>query len=679
MQTSLAWLNDYLDRAADADEADRALTRVGFPLDGREDVTTSAGQRDTALDVEITSNRPDCLCHLGLARELAAATDRALQPPDITLPNEGDASVETFTRVDNDAADLCPVYTARIITGVKVGPSPQWLVDRLEAAGLRSVNNVVDVTNFVLLELAQPLHAFDLHALNEQRIVVRRAAKSEPFTAIDGSAHALRDDMLVIADAQRPVAIAGVMGGLDTEVGDNTTAILLESAIFDPLSVRRTSRALKLASDSSFRFERGVDPRGVEMASRRAAQLIVQLAGGTLAQGVIRAGEPEPEPRTLALRSQRCRDLLGVELGDDTQHELLERLNLSPKREQDRIVCTVPTYRLDLQREVDLIEEVGRLHGFDDVPTHERIALNVRPVQDTIAARRQLGRTLTAHGFHETITFSLVAPNQAERFLPDSAEPVHMHDAGRRAEPTLRPSLLPSLLICRKANQDHGNTNVRLFETAASWSRQCGEIRERRTLALLCDAADGQLAVRELRGTIEELIERLGGAAARQAVTVEPADAPNYSAAVTVKLHDQPLGALGLIASETRDAFDLKTSVAGAELTLDPLIALYPPDRAVRELPRYPAIERDLSVIVAESVAWREIERAVHDAQPPLLEALSFLGTYRGKPIEKGSKSVSFRMLFRDPDKTLRHDEVDPQVESVVTALRERVGVELRA
>ncbi len=227
--------------------------------------------------------------------------------------------MQTLTSVHNEADDLCPVYTARVITGVKVGPSPQWLVERLEAVGLRSVNNVVDVTNFVLLEYAQPLHAFDLNKLSEKRIVVRRAKNGEAFTAIDGSKHELRERMLVIADADKPVAVAGVMGGLDSEVSDSTSDLLLESAMFDPLSVRRTSRALKLASDSSFRFERGVDPRGIEAASRRAVELILELAGGTLAEGMIRTGEPEPQPHELALRTQRCRDLLGVDLSDDQQ------------------------------------------------------------------------------------------------------------------------------------------------------------------------------------------------------------------------------------------------------------------------------------------------------------------------------------------------------------------------
>src|SRR5690606_32459854 len=248
--------------------------------------------------------------------------------------------------------------------------------------------NVVDVTNFVLFEMGQPLHAFDLAKLAGRRIVVRRAAPGEKFTAIDGSKHELRDSMLVIADAEKAVAVAGVMGGLDSEVSGATVDVLLESARFDPLSIRRTSRALKLASDSSYRFERGVDPRGIEIASRRAAQLILELAGGELAEGIIRAGEPEPEPSILTLRPERCNALLGTDLSIEEQSQLLARLGLQPRAQDGSIVCTVPTYRLDLQREIDLVEEVGRLHGLNRIATRERIEIQARPVQPAVAARR---------------------------------------------------------------------------------------------------------------------------------------------------------------------------------------------------------------------------------------------------------------------------------------------------
>ncbi|MFP4145333.1 MAG: phenylalanine--tRNA ligase subunit beta [Phycisphaeraceae bacterium] len=677
MNTSLDWLNDYLDRPCDAEEAERLLTGVGFPLDGQEQVFVPSGEADTVLDVEITSNRSDCLSHRGLAREVAAASDRTLRELDTALPDPAAGPVSELTSVANEDSELCPVYTARVIRGVKVGPSPDWLVDRLEAIGLRSVNNVVDITNFVLFETGQPLHAFDMNRLAERRIVVRRAKDGERFTAIDGTKHELKSSMLVIADAERPVAIAGVMGGLDSEVGGSTTDILLESAMFQPLSTRQTSRALKLASDSSYRFERGVDPRGVEIASRRAAKLILELAGGQLADGVIRVGEPEPPLTQLTLRPGRCNALLGTDLSAERQAELLDKLGLDPQVGPEAIRCTVPSYRLDLKREVDLIEEVARLHGLDQIAIDTRIEIEAKSMQPHVAARRELGRVLTGWGYHETVTFSFVSPKQGKPFL-EQGEAVLIDDERRKAEPMLRPSLLPSLLVCRKANQDMGNTGVHLYEVGSTWTGEQGDIREVRRVGLLVDAEDAQAGVREIRGAIEELVERLGGPKARSGLEVKPGELNIYDAAAEVTLDGRRLGRFGLVTSKTRDLFDVKVPVAAGELELDPLLAMYPPQRRVGELPKYPAIERDLSVVVSEDVSWQQIAEAVESAKPDLLESLEFLGVYRGKGIEKGSKSVSLRMLFRSRAGTLRHEQVDPQVEAVVASLKEKTGAELR-
>ncbi len=679
MKISLDWLNQYLDRPAAEHEVEPALTAVGFPVESREHTAGADGRPDVVFDVEVTSNRSDCLSHVGVARELAAATGRALREPTAELPPAADR-VASLTRVDNHEPTLCPVYTARVIRGVRIGPSPAWLAQRLERVGLRPVNNVVDVTNFVLHELGQPLHAFDLAALHERRIVVRRARTREPFVAIDGSKHELDDQMLVIADADRVTAVAGVMGGLETEVSDATADVLLESAAFDPVSVRRTSRLLKLMSDSSYRFERGVDPRGVERASRRAAALIVEVAGGELAEGVIRVGEAEPEPTEVTMRCDRCRSLLGEPLEDARQAELLERLGLSPRQRDGRIACRVPTHRRDLKREVDLIEEVARLHGLENVPVRPRIELDVRPKQPELTARQLVARVLVAHGFHEAMTPSFLAERHGRPFLANGDEAVLLADERRKAEPMLRPSLLPSLLLCRKSNQDAGNADVRLFETASTWSFRDGRVMERQRLTLLTDASgDGGAAVRALRGTLAELVQHLGGDGALARLTVEPADAPTLATAGTVKLGDEALGVIGVLDAATRDLFDLKVATAALEVDLPPLLSLYPPRRQVSELPRFPAIERDLSILVDESVRWAEVERLVRGTEPAMLERLSFLDVYRGKPIPKGRKSVSLRMHFRDPHGTLRHEQVDPQVRAVVESLQKQLNAELRA
>lgn len=671
MLISLQWLNQYLDRSIDADQADALLTAAGFPLDGREPAAD-----DIVLDVEVTSNRPDCLSHVGVAREVAAASGRTLQRPTIDIDPAG-PDVNELTSVDNQAADLCPLYTARVIRGVKIGPSPRWLARELEAIGLRPVNNVVDITNFVLHELGQPLHAFDMHKLAGRRIVVRRATAGEPFTAIDGTKHKLAETMLVIADQSGPVAVAGVMGGRDSEVGDPTTDILIESARFDPLSVRTTSRTLKLASDSSYRFERGVDPAGVDRASRRAAQLIVELAGGELASGVIAQGESPAEPRVVAMRVDRCRDLLGHDVPVEGMIEKLAGLELAPTHDGgDTIRCTIPPHRLDLHREADLIEEVARTAGYDAIPVKPKMALTVRPPQPLVLARRAVDRVLVAHGFHETITFSNIAPDAASAFVASGDELIALADA-RAAAPALRPSVLPSLLAVRKTNQDAHNTQVKLYEIARAFTQRGGAYHEQRQLALLADAQD-EASLRGLRGTIEELLDTLGVDA-----TVQPTDdAPRWAAAAgLIVAADQPdkvLGAIGRVNATTLKQFDLKVTVDAAWLDYQAITAGYPPTRAVGELRRFPAIERDLSVVVDEAVAWAAIESAVRRPDPPLLQGVDFLGVYRGKQVGAGRKSVSFRMRFSDPDKTLRHEEVDPQVQAVVASLKQRTHAELR-
>lgn len=685
MKISLHWLNDYLDPPVAADAVDGLLTGHGFPIEDTVPHTEGPAKGDTMFDVEVTSNRGDCLSHVGCAREVAAATGATLKRPDGSLPapgNEKGPAVDSVTSVDHQNPDACPLYSARVITGVKVGPSPDWLVAKLEAVGLRSVNNVVDVTNFVLLELGQPLHTFDLDKLAGKKIVVRNATQGEKFTAIDGTKHKLRDDMLVIADGEKPQAVAGVMGGLDSEVGDGTTDLLLEAAIFEPLQVRRTSRALKLASDSSFRFERGVDPVGVERASRRAAALILELAGGTLAEGVIRVGPQtqDPEPHTLTLRAARCNALLGLELSPDQQADYLGRIGLLAQADGDTVIAKIPTFRLDLLREVDLIEEIARLHGMDAIPMKPKIELVARPPQDKVRARRAIGDALVAHGYHETITFSFIRPAVAEPFLANGASSLMLEGDHKKDEPMLRPSVLPSLLQCRKLNQDAGNHGVRLFETASTWNVVDGQTVERVKLALLRDAEDSDGALRELRGAIDEVVEALGGSSAREQVRVEPMENSGvYAAAGRVMLGDQALGEMGLIAPAIRDAMDVQTPQVAAELDVEALLALYPPTREVAALPKFPGIERDLSVIVAEDVAWNRVAAAVSAAGPALLEDLSFVGVYRGKPIPSGQKSVSLRMRFRDPQRTLRHDQVDPQVAAVVKTLGEQVGAELRS
>ena len=681
MKISLNWLNMYLDRAIDAEEAERLLTDAGFPIEGCDEVL---GGADLMLDVEVTSNRPDVLSHVGVAREITSRGGRVLQRPSCAAPSADGVAIESLCSVSVEEPKLCPAYTARVITGVKVGPSPDWLRERIEAVGGRSVNNVVDVTNYVLLELGQPLHAFDLGKLAGGGVVVRCAKEGEAFSAIDGTSHKLKSHMLVIADADAPVALAGVMGGKDSEVGAQTVDLLIESADFDALSVRRTSRQLKLASDSSFRFERGVDPVGVDEASCRACELIMQVAGGSLAVGVIRVGDTPKALHTIKLRPQRTAALLGIDLPAEAQAAHLNALGIETEVQGETLTATIPSYRLDLLREVDLIEEVARQYGLDNIPLKDTIDIVAHHPQPSVQARRAMTEVLVAHGYHETVTPSLMPLKDAQVFAV-GGEPASLTEDMRRQDNTLRPAVLPSLLACRKLNQDGGNRGVKLFELAAGWGKHEGKIIENRQLALLRDAEDAQGAVSELKGTIAELVHALGGASAvgpgagPGGLTFEPIDDPWYSVAACIKLGGQMAGSVGLLKQSLVDHYALQVPVASALLCMESFASMYPPSHSAEALPKYPAIERDLSVVVDEQVAWQAIEQAVAGAEPELLESTSFVGTYRGKQVGKGKKSVTLRMQFRDPERTLRHDQVDPQVAAVVGALTEKVSAELRS
>src|SRR5688572_25546597 len=371
MNISLEWLRDFLPKPVDAGAAADALIRGGFPVEN----IVQRGE-DTVLDVEVTSNRGDCLSHVGVAREMSALLNVPFKSEQ-SRPAETGPPVKDVTSVVIEARDLCPHYVARVIRGVKIGPSPAWMVRRLEAVGLRSINNVVDVTNYVMFEMGQPLHAFDFDRLRGKKIIVREARLGEKITSIDGHERRLAAGMLVIADAERPVALAGVMGGIDSEVSGATVNVLLESARFDPLSVRKTARALAMKSDSSYRFERGLDPTLPERASLRAAQLILETAGGELLSGAAAAGDAVHKPKQLSLRMGRLKQLLGIEIPLPQVVDALTRLGLAPAPHGNRVNVTVPSWRLDINLEVDLIEEVARVVGYDKVPVRDRIEVRV--------------------------------------------------------------------------------------------------------------------------------------------------------------------------------------------------------------------------------------------------------------------------------------------------------------
>jgi phenylalanyl-tRNA synthetase beta chain len=678
MKTSVAWLNTYLDPPASADEQAELLTRAGFPLEEREDVTLPDGTADVMQDYEMTSNRGDAVCHLGLAREIAAISGRTLVPPPVNLPKPV-GRAEDHAAITNHEPTRCPLYTGRIIRGVKVGPSPRWLANHLIARGDIPRNNVVDATNYVLFEMGQPTHVFDLAKLKGAQINIRMARPDEPFLPIgEGAAEVkLGPQDLVIADAQDAVAIGGVKGGALSAVTDATTDLLLEAATFDPVAVRNTSRRLNIASDSSYRFERGVHPLQINAAADRLAALIIELAGGERCDGVLAAGAPVPERRTASMRPARCRRILGVEISDDQMAAFLDLLGFEPQRKADWIHCTVPANRLDIEREIDLIEEVGRMYGHDRIPIADTIDIRVAPPQPTELARKAVADELVGMDFIETVTHSLVSEAHAKLFQPPGLDLLRVDDERAKAEPVLQTSILPGLLRVYALNRDNGVPDVRLFEHASTFALREHESVEGFRLGMIVPQVDDTPALRVLRGIIDRTIEMVAGD--HVAVTMHTDHAlPWFEPCAELRIDDTSVGSYGLLTPSVRRAFDIDAPVAGAELNLLPWYETYPPIEQARRLPSFPGIERDISIIVPETVCWAEVESRVLMVQPDDLQAVAFITTYRGKQVPAGHKSLTLRLVFRAADRTLTHEEIDPRAEAVMEALQAAFGAEIR-
>ncbi len=675
MKILLSWLSDYIETGLGADQIAEVLSDLGFPCEGIEREGIEHPGAYVVIDVEITSNRGDCLGYIGVARELAAATGKELKMPTVEL-DELDKNVTEFAGVEIVEPDLCGRYTARIIDGVKVGPSPDWLRKRLEAVGLRSVNNVVDATNYAMMETGQPPHAFDYAKIADGKIIVRKAISGERLTSIDGTQCDLNTDMLVIADARGSVAIAGVMGGLDTEVSEMTTAVLLEDAYFDPVSVRTTSRRLALPSEAAFRFERTVDIEMVEWASKRTAQLITQVAGGKVARGVIDIYPKKPEQKEVTLRLSRLSRLLGIEVPCEEVLRILSALSFKPQSKDDLIVCSVPSWRSDVYREVDLIEEVARVYGYNKVPTERKIKIEVVPVDTRQKLVESLGMYLNGCGFYETINVGFVDNSIAELFTKTGVkEYLGVKDVSRKNANLLRQNLIGSLLGVLKTNLNAKNLPCRIFEIADTFvpiREQDGGLPIQKTkLALVCDSD-----LRDLRGVIEGLIKKIDRDAQ---IVFAPADLLWAQTGAQIIVNSQTIGTTGIVSQVVKEKFDFKElSPCAAELEFGQLLTLQSGAIKVKPLPRFPAIQRDLSIIVDENIHWADIIEAVKNKASVALEEVQFVGIYHGKGIGSGKKSVTLSLRFRDEDGTLTHQRVDSFEADIVESLAQSVRAELR-
>jgi phenylalanyl-tRNA synthetase beta chain len=668
MKVLLSWLKDYVDIELPAQEVAEILSNRGFPYEGIEVLNG-----DAVIDVEVTSNRGDCLGYIGVARELAAATGKELKLPKVEL-TESSKPASEFASVEIREPQLCQRYTARIIEGVKVGPTPDWMRNRLEAIGMRSVNNVVDATNYAMMETGQPPHAFDCKKLFGGKIIVRKAEAGEQIISIDGSKCELTTDMLVIADATYPVAVAGVMGGLDTEVSDATTTVLLEDAFFSPLSVRTTSRNLSLPSEASFRFCRIVDIENIDWASKRTAQLMIQVSGGKAAKGVVDAYPTKPKPKQATLRLSRLKKLLGIEVPGDKVIQILTKLGFAPKQNGEQITCSVPSWRSDVYREADLIEEIARVYGYDKIPTENAITIEVSPTDIRKKTIDAIGTYLTGCGFYETVTISFIDKRDAELFAQnEDKRHLAVKDITRTGTNLLRQSVLPSLFGVIKTNHNVGNTPCRLFEIADTYiPAEAGKLPVEKTRLTI--TGDGDF--RDIKGVVDGLLKII---AADATVKFEPTEINWAQAGVKVLANNKQVGLVGMASQQVLDRFDFKhTTICGAELDLEELLALRAGVVKVKPLSKFPAIKRDLSLVVNEDAVWAEIEAAVNKKAPAELEELQFVDIFRGKNIPQGKKSVTLSLWFRDADGTLTHEAVDRFQAEILKSLTESLGAELR-
>jgi phenylalanyl-tRNA synthetase beta chain len=647
---------------------------------------------DVVYDLEITPNRPDWNSVIGIAREISALTGHPLRLPEIQIAASQLAGqpTEKLLAVRILEPELCCRYAARIVRGVKVGPSPSWLRSTLEKAGLRSINNVVDVTNFVMLESGHPLHAFDYHLLGGHpavpAILVRRAAEGEKFVTLDGKERVLTDQMLLIADETKAVALAGVMGGQNSEIQSSTVDVLIESACFQPQNIRATSKKLELRTDSSYRFERGADPGLCDWASRRAAQLILETAGGLLLDPAIDAYPAPPPPKTISLRCHKTNELLGVDIAPAAQIQFLQRLGLECV---DPAVpaFAIPTFRVDLKCEADLIEEIGRLFGVDKIPaTPPRGAIGVNAfdtVHDQIAEARRL---LAALGLFEAQGQTLVSA-AAANLSADPAQTAALQYPLSGDMNVLRPSLLPGLLESLRHNASHKNGDVALFEIGRVFVVTEGKIKEERRLGLALTGRrqpvfwsgserDVKYDIYDLKGVVEEFFDQFG----LRGVSWTRRDPPGvfFLESAALQLGKLALGEMGQLAPALQKRHDLRDGVFLAEFNLDLMLARRNPAKSFKPLPAYPAIRRDVAMLVPEAVLFDAVQNVVRQSKPPHLEKMELFDVFRGRNVPAGQKSVACSFIYRNAERTLTDAEVNAAHEKLVEQFKQSLHATIR-
>ena len=669
----------------EAGKAQSFLTMAGLEITSITDI-----DGDHIMEIEVTPNRPDCLSVLGIARELSAASGIAIKLPDSVKKNfmkktsaRGNVKIEVVDR------HACPRYVGCIMKNVKVGSSPKWLIDRLNAMGVRSVNNVVDITNYALFELGQPLHAFDLDKLKGKRIVVRRARKGESIVTIDGINRVLSPNILVIADEVRPIAVAGIMGGKDTEITSKTSNILIESACFEQVVIRKACRELGLASESSYRFERGVDQGMIFASSVRAQELVKEIAGGKTAGGMSDIGPGIEKEKEITLSLDDVARILGIDISPERIKDIFKRLNLGPIKKKDKISVTVPSYRQDLNRDIDLIEEIARFYGYDKVPPRLPSFTPQKTYQlekRTTSLENEIRKILCGAGLNEIMTYSLTSRDSIEYLGISLENLVSLRNPMSSQQEIMRPSLLSELLGVLNWNLNRKNTLLQLFELNKVYimNKESGQADEIMHLSIgICGNKPGNwkekprdLDFFDLKGIIEILMDSLGAAGYRVEKTEHPSLKENMS--IAINAGGRVCGAFGEVKEDVARKFDIKRKVYLAEISLDALLGCANLKKTFVGLPKYPSVKRDIAILLDDTINASGIYDVIKEEARQLVKSVEVFDLYKGRQIQEGKKSLAYTIQYRSDERTLNDKEVNDIHKKVQDALIKRLGAQIR-
>ncbi len=645
------------------------------------------GLDDTVFDISLTPNRADCLSHIGIARELSAAFSRKLTQKRARIHEEG-ASVNESAKVEVQAPDLCPRYSARLVRNIKVGPSPAWLKNSIEKVGMRSINNVVDATNFVMMEIGQPLHAFDMRLISGNKIIVRRPKKEETtFTTLDGKERKISSDMLMICDAEKIVAIGGVMGGMNSEIADDTTDVLIESANFNSSSIRRTSKALGLSTEASYRFERGVDPNATLHALDRVAEIIAETAGGKPAPGIIDSAAVKFTPKSIQIHVDQVNRLLGTRLASGEVKRILESIQIAcDKRSETVLICSVPTFRGDIEREVDLIEEVGRVYGYENIIDSFQTKLSFDSRFTSPRILDDLRGFLSGEGFNEIVTNSLQPTDVAGFHDPafvTLANPISEDMAG------MRTSLLPGALQTVALNMSYGLKNMKLFEIGRVYGvsgekRTVGSFTESEKISIVLSGTSDPISYdrKELKFDIFDLKSEITRLLAFLKLDswdfISYDTSKEYEQSLKLFVNGMELGLVGKVAGPVLKKAAVEQDVYFAELDLTPLLALQDEARRFGGLPKFPFASIDLSFIVNDETPAGDMMKALRSAAGGMFRDISVFDIYSGEGIPEGKKSIAFSVTLGSQERTLNEGDMATFIDKAEKMLHEDFSAELR-